>query len=131
MVNTRDGLEPLEKGWVLDGEDSDGRPLRLSFGETELARAYLGVTVGRHPALCERVLADPTVSRRHFRIGLAGGAPFVEDLNALNGTLLDGEALPPFRPTMIAPGQRLDCGRVRLTLSELAERPSAAGRARR
>jgi pSer/pThr/pTyr-binding forkhead associated (FHA) protein len=111
----------LESGWVLRGEDGDGRPLRLSFGETELSRAYLGVTVGRHPALCERVIADPGISRRHFRIGLSGGAPFVEDLNSLNGTLLDGVPLLPFQPASLSPGQRLDCGRVRLTLAAVGE----------
>jgi FHA domain len=119
-----ENLEPLENGWVLQGEDGDGRPVRLSFGETELGRAYLGVVVGRHPALADRVLADPSVSRRHFRVGLAAGAPFVEDLNSLNGTLLEGAALPPFRPVSIAAGQTLACGRVRLTLTPLAGRPA-------
>ena len=74
------------------------------FGETELAQAYLGMTVGRHPALCDRVIDDPGVSRRHLRVGIADGRLFAEDLNTLNGTLLDGEALQPFRPTPLEPG---------------------------
>ena len=81
---------PLEGGWVVEGRDGSGAPLRLVFGETEMRKAYLGIAVGRHPALCERVIDDPTVSRRHLRIGIADGRPFVEDLNSLNGTLLDG-----------------------------------------
>ena len=124
MARFRDADEPLEKGWMLEGEDGAGGRVRLGFGETELARAYLGVVVGRHPALCERVLADAGISRRHFRIGLGDGAPFVEDLNSLNGTVLDGAELPPFRPTPLAPGQTLLCGRVRLTLRRLGEPPA-------
>ena len=126
MAPFRDAEEPLEKGWMLEGEDDVGRQFRLGFGETELARAYLGVVIGRHPALCERVLAEESISRRHFRIGLADGEPFVEDLNSLNGTIVDGVPLPPFRPTPLAPGKTLLCGRVRLTLRRLGE-PLASG----
>jgi predicted component of type VI protein secretion system len=124
MSPFRDAEEPLEKGWMLEGEDDVGRPFRLGFGETELARAYLGLAIGRHPALCERVLAEESISRRHFRIGLSDGEPFVEDLNSLNGTVLDGVPLPPFRPTPLAPGNALLCGRVRLTLRRLSEPPA-------
>jgi predicted component of type VI protein secretion system len=113
--------DPLvEGGWVLQGHDGDGAPLRIVFGETELARAYLGLTLGRHPALCERVIDDPSVSRRHLRIGRDASALFVEDLNSLNGTLLDGAELPPFRPVPISIDQVLTLGRVELSLLELA-----------
>jgi hypothetical protein len=118
----RDVDQPLEKGWVLEGEDAAGHPIRLGFGETELVRAYLGIVVGRHPALCERVLSDETISRRHFRIGLADGEPFIEDLNSLNGTRIDGVDLPPFRPSPVTPGQTLSCGRIRLKLRQLSDR---------
>lgn len=113
---------PLEGGWALEGTGGDGAPIRLVFGDTELARTYLGVTVGRHPALCDRVVRDGTVSRRHFRIGLADGKLFVEDLNSLNGTLLDGVEVPRFLPVSLAPGQQLVVGRVRLTVARLAGR---------
>lgn len=126
MSPFRDADEPLEKGWMLEGEDDAGRQFRLGFGETELARAYLGLAIGRHPALCERVLAQQSISRRHFRLGLADGEPFVEDLNSLNGTILDGVPLPPFRPTRLAPGNTLLCGQVRLTLRRLGE-PALGG----
>jgi len=116
----RSGGAVLEGGWVLEGADGDGHTVRLVFGETELAEAYLGLTVGRHPALCDRVIEDGSVSRRHLRLGIAGGSLFAEDLNSLNGTLLDGEALPPFEPTPLAPGQTLTLGRVALTVARLA-----------
>ena len=103
---------PLEAGWVLSGRDGGGRPVRLVFGDTELSQVYLGIVVGRHPALCDRVIADPSVSRRHMRIGMAEGRPYVEDLNSLNGTLLDGTEVPQFEPVRFAAGQELTLGRV-------------------
>lgn len=123
MEQLDDDDEPLETGWMLEGGESSAQPVRLVFGETELVRAYLGVVVGRHPALCERVVPEESVSRRHFRIGFTDGAPFVEDLNSLNGTAVDGVDLAPFRPTPLAPGQTLRCGRLELTLRRLGEPP--------
>jgi pSer/pThr/pTyr-binding forkhead associated (FHA) protein len=108
---------PLEAGWVLSGRDSSGRPVRLVFGDTELSQVYLGMVIGRHPALCDRVIDDPSVSRRHMRIGMAEGKPYVEDLNSLNGTLLDGAEVPQFEPVPFAAGQGLTLGRVVLAVA--------------
>lgn len=111
---------PLEAGWVLSGRDGAGKPIRLVFGDTELSQAYLGMVVGRHPALCDRVIDDPSVSRRHMRIGMAEGRPYVEDLNSLNGTLLDGVAVPQFQPVPLADGQELTLGGVVLEVARSA-----------
>ena len=101
--------------------------MSLNFSEQELARSDLGLAVGRHPALCERVIEDPSVSRRHLRVAVKEGARFGEDVNSLNGTLLDGDALIPFQAMAAAPGQVLILGRVYLEVRELqgaaAERP--------
>lgn len=112
---------PVEGGWELVGSDGDGRPLRLAFGETELARAYLGLVIGRHPDLVDRLLKDAAVSRRHCRIGVAEGGLFIEDLNSLNGTAVDGLWLAPFRPVALRPGQEIRLGRVRLAVGRLGE----------
>ena len=112
----------LEAGWVLSGRDGAGRPVRLVFGDTELSQVYLGIVIGRHPALCDRVIDDPSVSRRHMRIGMAEGKPYVEDLNSLNGTLLDGAEVPQFEPVPFAAGQELTLGRVVLEVAR-AEAP--------
>jgi len=111
----------VERGWALEGVDGAGRPVRLVFGETELSQAYLGLAIGRHPALCDRVIDDPGVSRRHLRLGLAEGGLFAEDLNSLNGTLLDGEELPPFQPVPLGPDQVLTLGEVVLTVTRLSD----------
>jgi len=111
----------LEGGWILEGTDGKGKVIRLVFGETELARAGLGLVVGRHPALSDRVIGDDTVSRRHLRLGTEGGELFAEDLNSLNGTLVDGEPLVPFEPTQLAEDQMLTLGDVVLTVTRLGE----------
>ena len=80
MTSFERGRPVLEGGWVLTGTGAEAS-IKLVFGETELAQAYLGMTVGRHPALCDRVIDDPGISRRHLRVGIADGRLFAEDLN--------------------------------------------------
>ena len=121
-MSTYDRLDTeLEAGWVLEGMDGDGRPIRLVFGETELARSYLGITVGRHPDLCDRVIDDPGVSRRHMRLSVSEGNLRVEDLNSLNGTVVENEEVPRFHPVPAHPGQVIVLGRVTLAVSRLAD----------
>jgi predicted component of type VI protein secretion system len=120
MTSFDRGRPVLEGGWVLTGGNADGPPVKLVLGETELSQAYLGVIIGRHPGLCDRVIDDPGISRRHLRVGLADGGLFAEDLNSLNGTLLDGEAIQPFQPEPLDQGQALTLGQVVLTVSRLS-----------
>lgn len=109
----------IEGGWALTGDDGGGRAWRFVLGETELARAYLGLVFGRHPDLADRVLDDAAVSRRHCRFALAAGGLYVEDLHSLNGTALGDAWLPPFVPTPLAPGNVLTLGRVVLVVARL------------
>jgi hypothetical protein len=120
-MTTFDAGAPLEGGWVLKGTDGEGNAIRLILGETELAQAYLGLTVGRHPALCDRVVADAGVSRRHLRFGMVEGALHLEDLNSLNGTLLDGREIPRFQPVPVSPGQKIVLGNATLVVSRLTD----------
>lgn len=112
----------LEIGWELAGTDSEGRPVRLLFGETRLRRAYPGLTIGRHRALSDLVIDDPTVSRRHVRICRDAGEIIVEDLNSLNGTLVAGQPLRPFEPVTMAEGETLEIGLVTVRLATIAPR---------
>ena len=113
----------LESGWRFDGTDGSGRRIRILVGEADVTASYLGVTVGRHPALCQRVIDDPGVSRRHFRIGRAATGPFIEDVNSLNGTSVDGVLLAPFEPVPLRSGQTLTLGHVQLQVARLGEAP--------
>ncbi|MEM7023571.1 MAG: FHA domain-containing protein [Pseudomonadota bacterium] len=121
MTSFDRGLAVMEGGWVLTGKTGKGAEIKLVLGETELSRAYLGMTIGRHPALCDRVIDDPGISHRHVRLGIAEGGLFAEDLNSLNGTLLEDEELEPFQPVPIGPDQVLILGQVALTVSRLTD----------
>lgn len=61
---------------------------------------------------------DPAVSRRHARISFApDGSPVLLDLNAANGTHLNGRLVEPGVPTPLADGDQLTLGRwTRITL---------------
>ena len=110
-----------EPGWSLSGQDGQGDRIELFLSESDLQQAYLGVTVGRHAQLCERVLSDPSVSRRHFRLAQDASGLLVEDVNSLNGTLLDGEAIRPFHPVALQDGDHLTVGRVELTVRRIGD----------
>lgn len=111
--------DALQTGWSLDGHDSRGHPLRLLIADPLLEHSYPGVSVGRHPALCELSIDDPGISHRHFRLSLSHGRLWVEDLNSLNGSQVDGLQLTPFQPVPLAPGQQLRAGRVTLKASRV------------
>lgn len=121
---SRDGGDEraLEQGWRLLGVEDPA--IALIFGETQLRRLYPGLTIGRHPALCDLVLEDSSVSRRHARLGRDGDVLYVEDLNSLNGTLIDGEPAPPFTPVPIRPGQVIEIGAVALVLRAISGEPA-------
>lgn len=100
-----------DQGWVLDGQDEAGAPLRLGIADTALRRMSQGLTLGRHPELCDIVLQDSAVSRRHCRISRGADGVMVEDLNSLNGTAVNGRPIPPCQPVLLAEGSMLSVGR--------------------
>jgi pSer/pThr/pTyr-binding forkhead associated (FHA) protein len=63
--------------------------------------------VGRNP-VCQFVLADLLVSRRHYRVFPEGGAWWVEDLGSRNGTLVNGQRAMEKR--RLADGDRIAAG---------------------
>ena len=109
----------LESAWRLAGEDTAGKPLVLTIGQMELTNAYPGITVGRHPQLCERVIDEASISGRHFRLSRSAEGVTVEDLSSLNGTWLDGEPLVPFEPVVLTDGQKITAGRIELTATRV------------
>ena len=110
----------LQNGWLLSSSDGPGQALRLLIADDLLRNNYPGVSVGRHPALCERVIDEPGISHRHFRLSLNNGHLWVEDLNSLNGSQIDGLQLTPFQPAPLQAGQQLRAGRVTLSVSRIA-----------
>ncbi len=86
-------------------------------GPSAVAIQHFPCVVGRH-STCDHRLADPEVSRRHCTFSLRDGRIWVEDLDSLNGTWLNGEPLAGARP--LADGDRLDLGTSSFTV-RLAE----------
>jgi len=109
----------LEGGWCLKGIGEAQSSIRIVLGDTELARAYPGLVVGRHPALCDRILNYLTISHRHCRFSIHDERLYVEDLNSLNGTLVDGRDLFPFEPLPIAEGATVSLGRLALIVARV------------
>jgi predicted component of type VI protein secretion system len=65
--------------------------LRLSGG-FRLRIPQCGLLIGRG-SLCDLVLDDPDVSRRHLLITILAGKPWAIDQGSSNGSLIDGEAV--------------------------------------
>ncbi len=65
------------------------------------------VVVGRQGD-CDFALADPMMSRRHFRVGIEEGDFYVEDLGSTNGTTLNAKKLE--RRTRLMYGDRIVAG---------------------
>ncbi len=115
----------LESGWHLVDRGTTGVHPSLLIGEAQLRHAYPGITIGRHPALCELVVSDESVSRRHARLSLDGDALVVEDLNSLNGTALDGRELRPFELVAVSANQILTIGATAFTIERVEARSTA------
>jgi hypothetical protein len=69
-----------------------------------------GAVVGRLPE-CDISLDDPSVSRRHARIGRQDGVWFIEDLGSTNGTRVGDRAVTR---SELADGDELRLGNIRL-----------------
>jgi pSer/pThr/pTyr-binding forkhead associated (FHA) protein len=118
--DSRPSSAGLEAGWRLFGSDAEGNAVTLLVGDSRLRRAHPGITVGRHPALCDLVLDHPTVSARHFRLSAGGDSVYVEDLNSLNGTIVDDRRLGPYEAATIGDGSTVIFGGVALRVERLA-----------
>lgn len=109
----------LESSWRLAGTDGQGRDHALTISRDELTNAYPGISVGRHPKLADRVIDEPSLSRRHFRLSRSAEGVTLEDLSSLNGTLLDDVPLVPYSPVSLADGQTITAGRLKLKVSRV------------
>ena len=77
--------------------------------EDPQSNSYPDIDLNPHGAL------EQGVSRRHARITLRGGQYFLEDLNSVNGTLLNQRRIPANTPMPIRPGDHIMLGRLGLT----------------
>ncbi|HVN46551.1 MAG TPA: FHA domain-containing protein [Steroidobacteraceae bacterium] len=67
-----------------------------------------GEHIAGRDADCSLIVDGTTVSRRHARITVAGGAVTIEDLESTNGTYVNGKRISA--PTRLAPGDEIALG---------------------
>jgi DNA-binding winged helix-turn-helix (wHTH) protein len=77
--------------------------------------------IGRDPDMAVRI-KDPSVSRRHARVRIAGDDATVEDLGSKNGTLIDGH--PIASAVRLSDGDEIVVGSVRMVVRILRREPS-------
>ena len=71
----------------------------------DLLTSTEGLVIGRARELCHVQIRDPQVSRRHLRLRLVDRAVWVEDLNSMKGTEVNGNRMEPFEPVRLRSGQ--------------------------
>jgi len=81
-------------------------------GKPRTSIKRLPLLVGRADEAKLRIVQD-CVSRRHCEFVERGGDVFVRDLKSTNGTLLDGELIPPDVDTLVKPGSIVKVGGAR------------------
>ena len=84
-----------------------------------LVREGRAFTVGR-AATCDLPIQDPTVSRRHAELELAGAGVRVRDMGSTNGTYLDGTRITD---ALVTSGSHIAFGKVDFEV--VAELPAA------
>ena len=107
---------PASGDWTLTGKDSTGQSASLGLTRDEIEKAMgkaeKGLVVGRSASMADKVLNDPTVSRRHAKFAISDGTLTIEDLKSAYGTKVNGQALEPFQPTLVNPGDSIVVGGV-------------------
>ncbi|MGH7005894.1 MAG: FHA domain-containing protein, partial [Alphaproteobacteria bacterium] len=73
-----------------------------------------GVVVGRSRTLTDKVVDDPSVSRRHAKFFLADGVLMVEDMGSAYGVKVNGKQLAANVASALKPGDKLTLGGVTL-----------------
>ena len=94
---------------LLEGRDSSGRPFALTISALALSDPA-GVTLGRSPENADFVIDHDEVSREHVRLRYTGATLYAEDLDALNGTKVNGRLLNPHETAVLRNGDRLETG---------------------
>lgn len=102
---------------VLSGLGEAGRMVRFRIQRSQAGRSPDGFVVGRDPQLCHETMQDSLVSKRHARFFWRDGAFMVEDLNATNPVLVNGEAIAAFSPVSLKSGDTLTIGNAQLKVA--------------
>ncbi|MCW5772333.1 MAG: trypsin-like peptidase domain-containing protein [Rhodospirillaceae bacterium] len=106
--------------WALKGR-GEGAGFELHITADELRQGAEGseggVVLGRSRSLTDKVLDDPSVSRRHAKLFLAEGGLMVEDMGSAYGTKVNGKALAAFTAAPLRAGDTLGLGGLTLDVT--------------
>ena len=105
--------------WVLSGFDAHGNRLRFSIDSNDEQLRRYGLIIGREPENADLAISSSSISRRHARIFFSDNDLWIEDLNSMNGTLLDGNQLEQGRAGVFSNGARLMLGDVELIFTKM------------
>jgi hypothetical protein len=108
---------------TLSGFDTEGNTLRLTITRADFEKAMggseKGVILGRSSSLADKVLGDGSISRRHCKLSQhEDGSLTIEDLNSAYGTKVGDQALTPFTPVAIHPGDKVTLGAITFDIAE-------------
>lgn len=103
----------LDDVWLLECEDEEAGPIRITISRDDLLRLPEGVVIGADPS-CDRCLAVDGIAKRHARLVPLGDGLGVNDLHSENGTAVDEQAVDPENgPLPLKSGTRLRLGKTR------------------
>jgi pSer/pThr/pTyr-binding forkhead associated (FHA) protein len=100
-------------------------PLVLTVNQPITFGRSISQSLQTHVDLTKNNAVDNGVSRLHARMHFENGSFYVEDMNSVNGTYLNGDPLQPATKTPIKNADELRLGRLRMYVYFLedAEKP--------
>lgn len=108
MLNTSDLQARLA---AAQAAQKPGKPIELKIsGGPDRGKSHdvlAGESLVGRGLDCQIVLADPAVSRKHFKIVRSGDEAVLMDLGGANGTLVNGQKV---QRKVLEPGDRIDVG---------------------
>lgn len=91
----------LAEGYLrLMGLLANGTPWEYNIPLADMERQG-GVAIGRDPSLCQIVLMESSISRRHASLILTPHGVLLKDEGSTNGTFVNGQRLGYYDPQMI------------------------------
>ncbi|MEI7957927.1 MAG: VanZ family protein [Verrucomicrobiota bacterium] len=106
---------------TLQGEDIENRAEVRFAVQDRLQREHGGrLVLGRNSQTAQLCVKNTSVSGQHFSLIFRNGQFEVEDMASSNGTRINGRKLDPFRPVLIADGDRIEAGEVLLHFRRLS-----------
>ena len=100
---------------VLHGFGPQKEEIRVKVSGNVLAQSERGLILGRS-SKADCVIVEGSVSRQHACMSLFNHTVMIQDLESLNGTVVDGMKLVPGQKQALSQGSQIKLGDVTLTM---------------